>query len=114
MEDCLFCKFVSGEIKPDVVYENDHVLVFKDINPQAPVHVLLIPKEHTKDVTTLSEQDGSMLVSLMDAARIVAEQEGILESGYRLIANIGPNAGQSVLHLHFHLMGGRVMTWPAG
>ena len=114
MEDCLFCKFASGEIKPDVVYEDDHVLAFRDINPQAPVHVLVVPRAHTKDVTTLAAGDGATLEAVFAAATQIARAEGIDESGYRVVANVGPNAGQTVFHLHFHLLGGRALAWPPG
>ena len=114
MDECLFCKFVSGEIKPDVVYEDDQVLAFRDINPAAPVHVLIIPKEHVRDVSTLTASNAPLLSALFAAAKTVAEQEDVLSSGYRLVANVGPDAGQSVFHLHIHLLGGRTMTWPRG
>lgn len=112
--DCLFCKVVMGEISPDVVYDDEHVLAFRDLNPQAPVHVLIIPKEHTKDATTIGPGDGPMLEALFAAGRTIAEREGVVEPGYRLVANVGPDAGQSVYHLHVHLLGGRPMAWPPG
>ncbi|MGH2830217.1 MAG: histidine triad nucleotide-binding protein [Actinomycetota bacterium] len=114
MEDCLFCKFVSGEIKPDVVYDDEHVLAFRDLNPQAPTHVLIVPKEHTRDATTIQPGHGPMLAALFAAGHAIAQQEGIVESGYRMVANVGPDAGQSVYHLHVHLLGGRPMAWPPG
>ncbi|GAC1418864.1 MAG: histidine triad nucleotide-binding protein [Actinomycetota bacterium] len=114
MQKCLFCTFVSGEIKPDVVYEDEHVLAFRDINPVAPVHVLIIPKEHIPDVAAISGHHSAMLVALYDAARMIAESEGVARSGYRLVANAGRDGGQSVFHLHVHLLGGRQMGWPPG
>ena len=113
-DDCLFCRFVSGEIAPDIVYQDDDVLAFRDINPQAPTHVLIVPKKHTRDASSVESADGGMLVAIMNAARIIAEAEGIAGGGYRLVANVGPDAGQTVFHLHFHLLGGRTMTWPPG
>lgn len=112
MDECLFCKMASGEIKPDIVYQDDRVLGFRDINPAAPVHVLLIPKEHVNDASTVD--DGALLAALFAAGRSVAEAEGILATGYRLVANVGRDAGQSVFHLHVHLLGGRSMGWPPG
>lgn len=113
MDDCLFCRFVSGEITPDTVYDDEHVLAFRDINPQAPTHVLIIPKKHTKDVSTVEAGDGAMLAAITTAARIIADQEG-LSGGYRLVANVGADAGQSVFHLHVHMLGGRSLAWPPG
>ncbi|HVL91112.1 MAG TPA: histidine triad nucleotide-binding protein [Actinomycetota bacterium] len=113
MEDCLFCKFVSGEIAPDVVYQDDLVLAFRDINPQAPTHVLIVPKQHTKDASTVEPSDGPALAAITNAARTIAAQEG-LPGGYRLVANVGPDAGQSVFHLHVHMLGGRSLAWPPG
>lgn len=113
MDDCLFCKFVAGEITPDIVYQDEHVLAFRDINPHAPTHVLIVPKEHTRDASTVEPGDGPMLAAIMNAARTIAEQGG-LDGGYRLIANVGPDAGQSVFHLHVHLLGGRSLGWPPG
>lgn len=113
-DDCLFCSFVSRKITPDIVYEDDQVFAFRDINPQAPTHVLLIPKTHTRDATTVGAGDAAMLVSLFQAAHTIAKNESIAESGYRLVANVGPDSGQSVFHLHVHLLGGRMFTWPPG
>lgn len=112
-EDCLFCKFVSREIPADIVFEDEHVLAFRDINPQAPTHVLIIPKEHTRDASTVEAGDGPMLAAITNAARTIAEQHG-LSGGYRLVANVGPDAGQSVFHLHVHMLGGRSLAWPPG
>lgn len=113
VDDCLFCKFVSGQITPDVVYQDEHVLAFRDINPQAPVHVLIVPKRHVRDASTVEESDGPMLAALAGAARTIAQAEG-LDGGYRLVANVGPDAGQTVFHLHVHLLGGRSLSWPPG
>jgi histidine triad (HIT) family protein len=114
MQDCLFCKMVSGHIKPDIVYENSRVLAFRDINPQAPVHVLVVPKQH---ITTLNDLDGShaaLVGEMFLAAQEVAQQTGIADSGYRAVVNCNADAGQSVWHIHLHVMGGRRMGWPPG
>ncbi len=112
MNDCLFCKMVAGDIQPDVVFEDDKVLAFKDINAQAPVHVLIIPKQH---VATLNDLDDIQLGGhmLLTAANI-ANQEGLSENGYRTVLNCNKHGGQEVFHLHMHLLGGRQMTWPPG
>ncbi|HJP66192.1 MAG TPA: histidine triad nucleotide-binding protein [Actinomycetota bacterium] len=111
--DCLFCKIVEGEISADVVHTSDHVVAFRDINPQAPTHILLIPKDHIESVSAVTDEHGPLLVELMQTATHLAEAEG-LTGGWRLVTNVGPDAGQSVLHLHFHLLGGRGMGWPPG
>ncbi len=110
--DCLFCKMVSGDISPDIVYENDHVLAFRDINPRAPVHVLVIPKNH---VPTLADLDNPEIAAqCLLAAKTVAELEGLSENGYRTVINCKQWGGQEVYHLHLHVLGGRAMTWPPG
>jgi histidine triad (HIT) family protein len=114
MSDCLFCKFVNGEIQPDVVYENEDVLAFRDINPQAPTHVLVIPKRHISTLNDLAPEDAELMGKLYLAAREVAEREGIAESGYRTLVNCNEQAGQTVFHIHLHLLGGRRMNWPPG
>ena len=111
---CLFCKIVAGEIPADVVRESDHVLAFRDVNPQAPVHILLIPKEHLESVADVAENHAGILADIMQAATQLANAEGIAESGWRLVTNVGADGGQTVYHLHFHLLGGRPMTWPPG
>ncbi len=112
MTDCLFCKMASGEIKPDVVYEDETVLAFRDINPQAPIHILIIPKIH---VATLNELDDSVLSGqLLQTAIKLAKQEGIDQAGYRTVLNCNDEGGQEVFHLHMHLLGGREMKWPPG
>jgi histidine triad (HIT) family protein len=112
--DCIFCKIASGEIKTEVVLERDGIVAFRDANPMAPTHILLIPKEHVRDVTELQARHGPLLAEIIVAANELARSEGINESGYRIVANVGPNAGQTVFHLHFHLLGGRGMAWPPG
>ena len=114
MTDCLFCKMVSGEIKPDVVFETDNVLAFRDINPQAPTHVLIIPKKHISTLNELQPEDNSLVGEIFQVAKKVAEMEGIAESGYRTVFNCNKAAGQEVFHIHLHLLGGRNMRWPPG
>ena len=112
MTDCLFCKMVAGEIKPDVVFEDDTVLAFRDINPQAPTHILIIPKIH---IATLNDLDDALLAGhLLQTAALLAKQEGLSEEGYRTVFNCNKKGGQDVYHLHLHLLGGRQMTWPPG
>ena len=112
MSDCLFCKMVAGEIKPDVIYQDDAVMVFRDINPQAPVHLLIIPKKH---VATLNDLDDSALAGqLLKTAIKLAKQEGLADEGYRTVFNCNEKGGQEVFHLHMHLLGGRQMNWPPG
>jgi histidine triad (HIT) family protein len=109
---CLFCRIVAGEIPSDRVYSDDEVIVFRDINPQAPTHVLAIPRRHIADAHALTDDDGGTLAALFAAMRRVAGELGL--RSYRIVSNVGPEAGQSVEHLHFHLLGGRSMRWPPG
>jgi histidine triad (HIT) family protein len=113
MTDCLFCKIAAKEIDSEVVLETDGVLAFRDINPAAPTHVLVIPKAHIASARELSVSDAPLLGELFDAMSQVAASEG-LERGYRIVSNIGGEGGQTVGHLHFHLLGGRSMSWPPG
>ncbi len=112
--DCLFCKIIAGEIPADVVLDSDGVLAFRDVNPQAPLHVLVVPKDHVRDASVIERSHGELLADLMRAARKVASSEGVDASGYRLVLNVGPDAGQTVFHLHLHVLGGRPMAWPPG
>lgn len=112
--DCLFCKMASGQIKPDVVFEDDRVLAFRDIAPQAPVHVLLIPKRHVVNLDDLGDDDAALAGHLLLTARRLARELGIAGDGFRLVNNCNRNGGQTVYHLHFHLLGGRPMSWPPG
>ncbi len=112
-EDCLFCRIVAGEIPADVVHETETTLAFRDINPQAPTHILVIPRTHQPNVATLAGNEPDVLVDLVAAVADIAEQEG-LGKGYRLVFNTGRQAYQSVFHVHAHLLGGRDMGWPPG
>jgi histidine triad (HIT) family protein len=112
MTNCLFCKMVAGDIKPDVVFEDETVLAFRDINPQAPVHILIVPKRH---IATLNDlKDDRLAGQLVLAAVQLAQQEGLADDGYRTVFNCNRNGGQAVYHLHLHLLGGRQLGWPPG
>ena len=110
MADCLFCKIVAGEIPSTKVYENDVVYAFRDINPQAPVHILIIPKRHYENMLEMSAVRNGHIVNIMEAAAEIAKAEGIDQSGFRLITNCGSDGAQSVKHVHFHLLGGRPLS----
>lgn len=111
--DCLFCRIVAGEIPSDRVFEDDEVIAFRDISPRAPTHVLVIPRRHIADAHALTDADAAILARLFAVMRKIADEAGIGD-GYRVVTNVGPEAGQSVPHLHFHLLGGRTMSWPPG
>ena len=113
MPDCLFCKIINREIPSDIVYEDERALAFNDINPQAPVHVLIIPKKHIAGVAQMGEEDTEIVGYLQLVAAKLAAERGVTD-GYRVVVNSGPGAGQSVMHLHYHLLGGRPLTWPPG
>ncbi|RXK80049.1 histidine triad nucleotide-binding protein [Chlorobaculum sp. 24CR] len=110
--DCIFCKIAAGHIPASLIYKNDHVAAFHDINPIAPVHVLIIPREHIRSLSDLTEGDSEIAAEILLAARIVAEKTGVLDSGYRVVFNNGEDALQSVGHIHAHLIGGKTMGWP--
>ncbi len=112
--DCLFCKIAAGEIPSNIVYQDDTVVAFRDINPQAPQHILLIPRRHIESMANLTSEDGPILASIYTTASRLARELGIEQSGYRFLTNVGLDAGQSVFHLHFHLLGGRPLGWPPG
>ncbi len=114
MADCLFCGIVAGEVPSEKVYEDDEVLAFRDINPQAPHHVLVIPKKHIASLAEAGDEDAGLLAKVIIKVRDIAADLGLDEEGYRMVVNCGPNGGQTVGHLHFHLLGGRRMTWPPG
>ena len=113
-ETCLFCKIIAGDIPADTVHEDDLVIAFNDINPVAPVHQLIIPRRHVESAAELSEADGEILGHLFEVAANLAREAGLPDSGYRIVTNVGADGGQSVPHLHFHLIGGRRMAWPPG
>ena len=113
-QDCLFCKILSGDIPADVIYESDTALAFRDINPQASTHAVIIPKRHIATINDISVEDQSAVGSLFVAAREIAKQEKLSESGYRVVMNCNADAGQTVFHIHLHLLGGRPMSWPPG
>ena len=114
MENCLFCKIATGAIPSKIVYQDDKVVAFEDINPQAPKHILLIPRQHIASMADLTLDDGPILAKLLTTAQKLAHDMDIDESGYRFLTNVGPDSGQSVSHLHFHLLGGRKFGWPPG
>ncbi len=112
MTDCLFCKMAAGDIQPDIVHEDQEILAFRDINPRAPVHILIIPKTH---VPTLNDLDDVQMAGrLLLTAAELAKQQGLAEDGYRTVINCNAHGGQEVFHLHVHLLGGRQLTWPPG
>lgn len=114
MENCLFCKIASGQIPGDIVYQDEDVVAFKDIHPQAPVHILLISRRHIPSIADMTPEDGPLLGIMFSAAAKLANKLGVDEGGYRVVTNVGRDAGQSVFHLHFHLLGGREFSWPPG
>lgn len=112
--DCLFCRIVAGDLPADVVRQGERTLAFRDIDPKAPVHVLVIPREHHPDAAALVVNDPGLAAALIADAVAVAEDEGLVEPGYRIVLNTGSGAGQSVFHAHAHVLGGRPLTWPPG
>lgn len=113
-EDCLFCKIVAKEISGTVVAENEHAVAFRDIHPGAPTHVLVVPRKHFVNLNDATDDDARLLGEVLLLARDVAKKEGLVEKGYRIVINNGAGVGQSVFHLHVHLLGGRAMSWPPG
>jgi len=111
---CLFCRIVDGEVPADVVHETDHVVAFRDIDPKAPTHVLVIPKKHVPSLGDAEDDDVGLLGEVMLAARDVAHAEGIADEGFRAVTNVGDDGGQAVHHLHVHVLGGRALGWPPG
>lgn len=112
--DCLFCKIVNREIPADIVFEDDEVLAFNDINPQAPTHLLIVPKQHIATLNDIEESDMALVGRLQYTAAKLARQRGFADDGYRVVMNCNDQGGQTVYHIHMHLMGGRRFTWPAG
>jgi histidine triad (HIT) family protein len=114
MRDCLFCGIIDGRINAKVVYRDDAVVAFNDIKPRAPVHILIIPRKHIVSVPDIEPNDNALIGQIFQVAARLAREHGIAESGFRVVVNAGPDAGQSVFHLHYHLLGGRQMGWPPG
>ena len=114
MNDCLFCKIGEGSIPSDKVYESDTLFAINDINPQAPTHILIIPRIHQDTLLDVEEKDYVLMGSVISVANQLAKEKGLDKSGFRLVVNCGAGAGQSVFHIHFHLLGGRTMNWPPG
>ena len=113
-QNCIFCQVVAGEISADIIYRDDLAVAFRDINPQAPVHALVIPREHMESLDDAAGRDEMTLGHLLRVAARVANEQGLSESGYRTVINTGAGAGQSVFHLHLHVVGGRPLHWPPG
>lgn len=114
MTDCLFCKIIAGEIPSGKVYEDEYVYAFNDISPEAPVHVLIVPKAHIASANDITEENAEIVSRIFLAAKKIAKEMGIAEGGYRIVNNCGEDGGQTVKHLHFHLLGGRSLAWPPG
>ncbi len=114
MHDCLFCKIAAGKVHAKIIYEDESVMAFEDINPQAPVHTLVIPKKHIPTALAIKEEDNALIGKLFQTAGRIAREKGIAERGFRLVNNTNPEAGQTVYHIHLHLLGGRHMHWPPG
>ncbi|MFC1953678.1 histidine triad nucleotide-binding protein [Chloroflexota bacterium] len=114
MEDCIFCKIVTGEVPSDIVYQNEELIAFPDINPLAPVHLLVISRKHVASLTDLSEGESSLIGDMAGVANQLAQKEGIAEKGYRLVVNCGRQGGQGVAHIHMHLLGGRQLSSTLG
>jgi histidine triad (HIT) family protein len=114
MEDCIFCKIINKEIPATTVYQDDKIIAFEDINPKAPVHILIIPKQHFASLNDIPNEKKDLIGHLLLKAKEIAAEKGIAEKGYRLVLNTGRDSGQDVHHIHFHLLGGRQMSWPPG
>ena len=114
MDDCIFCKIANGDIPADIVYQDEQVVGFRDLNPQAPTHVLVIPKKHIATLNDLLPEDEEIVGRMVGAAREIAMREGIADAGYRTVFNCNEQGGQTVFHIHLHLLGGRPMHWPPG
>lgn len=114
MADCLFCGIISGEIKGEVVYQDSSIVAFKDVNPKAPVHLLIVPRRHIATLLEVEQEDKGLIADILYVATKLARDHEISEDGYRVVINCGAAAGQSVFHIHFHLLGGRVLKWPPG
>ncbi|MDN5277123.1 MAG: histidine triad family protein [Clostridiales bacterium] len=114
MDDCIFCRIVDKQIPSRIVYEDDSILAFHDIDPKAPVHVLVIPKQHIPSINEVTQENSQVIAHIFATMPKIAQQLGIKDSGYRVVVNCGKDAGQAVNHLHYHVLGGRSLTWPPG
>ena len=114
MSDCIFCKIAAKEIPSTIVYEDDNILAFKDITPAAPVHVLVIPKQHISSAMDIDENNVNLMANIFLVIKKIAQEQGISEDGFRIVNNCGNDGGQTVQHIHFHLLGGRSLAWPPG
>lgn len=114
MDDCIFCKIIKGEIPCNLVFEDDKVICFKDINPEAPVHVLIVPKKHIESLNSLTDEDTAIISHIYKVAKDVVKDLNVDNTGYRIVTNCGEDGGQSVNHVHFHVLGGRKLQWPPG
>ena len=114
MSNCIFCRIIQREIPAKIIFEDQTSLAFEDVNPRAPVHILIIPKKHIESIDSMEESDRELLGHLSLLARNIARERKVDQTGYRCVTNTGPNAGQSVFHIHVHLLGGRPMAWPPG
>jgi histidine triad (HIT) family protein len=114
MNECLFCAIVDGKVNANIVYSDDAIVAFKDITPRAPVHILIIPRKHLVSVADIGDSDRELIGQIFQTAARLAREQGIADSGYRVVVNCGADAGQSVFHLHYHLLGGRQLGWPPG
>ena len=112
--ECLFCKIVVGDVPADILYQDDEVLAFHDINPQAPIHILVVPKQHLDSLASVADENRNLMGHIMLTAKEIARNEGLSHSGYRTVINVGADGGQTVNHLHLHLLGGRALRWPPG
>jgi histidine triad (HIT) family protein len=114
MKKCIFCDIVSKKVAANIVYEDDRIIAFRDVNPQSPVHLLIVPKKHVSTIMDLGSEDKDLVGEIHLVAQKLASQEGIAQCGFRIVANCNADAGQAVFHIHFHLLGGRKLTWPPG
>ncbi|ADO76804.1 histidine triad nucleotide-binding protein [Halanaerobium praevalens] len=114
MEDCLFCKIIAGKMETEFIYQDEELVVFKDISPQAPVHLLIVPKKHIANLNQLNKRDNNLVGQIYQVAQKMAAKYDIDQSGYRVVSNCGQDGGQTVNHIHFHLLGGRELQWPPG
>lgn len=114
MDNCLFCKIINGEITATKIYENEHIIAFNDIDPKAPVHILVIPKKHIRSINELNSSDINLAGEIILAAKKIAKDQGIDSKGFRVVFNTNDDGGQTVYHIHMHIMGGRQMQWPPG